>query len=234
VFQSRNDSSALVNGTVAYTDSIVNNNKTPLRTLLSAGSTVWLNSGASLYIASGFNGMDRKVKLEGEAFFDIKQDANRPFYTIADNITIHVLGTTYNMEAYSSEKQLRVSLLSGSVVVRNNDTSCLLHPGEMAVYGKRSRDLLVEPTAAADPAAWITGKIVMNRISLEDALQRLTRLYDVPIEYDAQIVKGKYITGEFDRDKLPVVLQSILFVHNLKFTRMSNGGFHVSGNSIQK
>jgi ferric-dicitrate binding protein FerR (iron transport regulator) len=212
---------------VAYRDSIFNKGDRPYKATLADGSTVWLNTGAVLYIADNFGKTERRVKVNGEAFFEIKQDAAHPFYTEAGNITTQVLGTTYDVEAYPTEKDVRVSLLQGKVAVHSADTVCELTPGQMLLYDRQSGSMLVGAVAASDPSAWIKGKIVLNKIALPEALDRLSRLYHVSIQYNYGLIKDKHITGEFDRDALPVVLQSILFVHHLKFSVTGNGGYRI-------
>ena len=212
---------------VVYRDSILNKGDRPYKATLADGSTVWLNTGAVVYIADGFGKTERRVKVNGEAYFEIRQDVAHPFYTEAGNITTHVLGTAYDIEAYPTEKEVRVSLLQGRVAVRSADTTCMLSPGQMLSYTRQSGSMVVGSVATSDPSAWIRGKIVLNKIALPEALDRLTRLYHIPIQYNYGLIKEKVITGEFDRDALPVVLQSILFVHNLKFSVMRNGGYRI-------
>lgn len=215
------------NAVVAYTDSICNKGERPIQALLSDGSTVWLNSGARVYIARNFGQKERRVRVTGEAFFEIKQDVSHPFYTEAAGITAQVLGTTYNVEAYPAEKEVRISLLSGKVAVHSTDTACVLAPGQIAFYARNSGSMTISSFANANPAAWIAGKIVLNKIPLPEALDRLSSLYHVPIHYDHKLIQQKNIAGEFDRDTLPVVLKAVLFVHNLKFSAAKDGGYEI-------
>ena len=212
---------------IVYSDSIYNKEQTPFKTVLPDGSTVWLNTDAVLYIAADFGTTTRRVKLKGEAFFDIQPNAKQPFYTATGNLTTQVLGTTYNVEAYPSENEIHISLISGSVAVHAADTGCVLKPGERVSYTGNAAAMRVTAVATADPSAWVKGKIVLNRIALPEALERLSRLYRTSIVYDRDHMKGKYITGEFDRDALPEVLQSMLFVHNLQYRQLTNGTYQV-------
>ncbi|KAA2243360.1 DUF4974 domain-containing protein [Chitinophaga agrisoli] len=212
---------------LAYQDSISNEGLRPYKATLPDGSTVWLNSGAHVYIARDFGKKERRVKLTGEAFFDIKQDNAHPFYTTAGAVTTQVLGTAYNVEAYPGEEEVRVSLLNGKVAIHAADTTCILTPGQVALYTHASGSMTVGNFITADPAAWVTGKIVLNKIPLPEALNRLSHLYHVPIHYDYKLIQDKYIAGEFDRDTLPVVLRSVLFVHNLKFSHTKDGGYTI-------
>lgn len=212
---------------IVYRDSIYNKGQTPYKAVLADGSAVWLNTDAVLYIAADFGHTTRHVKIKGEAFFDIQPNARQPFYTEAGGITAQVLGTTYAIEAYPSEKEVHVSLISGSVAIHAADTTCMLVPGEMISYTGASGNIQVTPVATTDPSDWIKGRIVLNKLALPEALDRLGRLYHTTIQYDRTQIQDKYITGGFDRDSLPVVLQSILFVHNLHYRPLTNGGYQV-------
>ncbi len=212
---------------LAYRDSICNEGTRPVKTVLPDGSLVWLNSGARVYIAADFGKTTRRVKVTGEVFFDIKADKTHPFYTTAGEVTAQVLGTAYNVEAYPGEKEVRISLLRGKLAVHAKDTACILAPGQVALYAHASGRMETAHFMIADPAAWITGKIVLNKIPLPEALNRLSRLYHVPIHYNYKEIQTQYIAGEFDKDTLPAVLRSVLFVHNLKFSTTKEGGYTI-------
>lgn len=212
---------------IVYNDSIYNKSDRPYKALLADGSTVWLNAGSVLYLATDFNKTERRVKISGEAFFEIKQDKVRPFYTEAGKLTTQVLGTAYDIEAWPTEKEIRVSLLQGKVAVRSAGSSYTLSPGQAVAYVKQTGHMQVQAPSIADPTGWKNGTIVLNRIALPEALDRLSRLYHTVLTYDPQQISEKYITGEFQRDSLPLVLKSILFVHNLKYKPTADGGYQI-------
>ena len=207
---------------LAYKDSICNKGDQPMKATLPDGSIVWLNAASVIYIADNFGATERRVKMNGEAFFEIHPDAKRPFYTEAAGVITKVLGTAYDIEAYPNEKEIRISLLHGKVAVRSRRDTTLMAPGQTVTFSKQSGELSLTAMAISDPSAWTKGKIVLNKISLPEALNRLSRLYHVPIHYNYELLQEKYIVGEFEHDTLPQVLQSVLFVHNLKF-KIANG-----------
>lgn len=224
-FLFRNANSAGNTFVAVYKDSISNTTAMPRKISLPDGSGVWLNSGSVLYVADNFGEKERRVKVKGEAFFDIAQDMEHPFYTEAAGVTTRVLGTSYNVEAYPGEKDVRVSLLSGKVSVAAADTSFTLSPGQMAAYTPGKRRFTQETFAAVDPSAWIKGKIVLNRVPLPAVLNRLGRIYNVSIQFDPYQLADKYIEGEFGRNELPEVLTSVLFVHQLRFSVTKEGQY---------
>jgi ferric-dicitrate binding protein FerR (iron transport regulator) len=211
---------------IAFTNTIVNNTSYPIKAALPDGSTVWLNASAVVAIADDFNRSDRHVRINGEAFFDIKPDPARPFLAESGSLTTKVLGTSFTIEAYPTEKETRISLISGKVAVGSADTSCLLKPGQMAAYANQGRTMTIS-ALTLDPAAWINGKIILNKLALPEALDRLSRLYHISIQYRREQLKEMVITGEFDRNTLSEVLHSVLFVHNLQFQDMGKDGFRI-------
>ena len=211
---------------ITFTNSIVNNTGYPQKTALPDGSTVWLNANTVIAIADNFNRSDRHIRVTGEAFFNIKPDPARPFFAESGSLITRVLGTSFTIEAYPTEKETRISLVSGKVAVGSTDTSCTLTPGQMAAYANMSRTMTIS-ALTLDPAAWINGKIILNKLALPEALDRLSRLYHVSIRYDREQLRQMVITGEFDRNTLSDVLRSLLFVHNLQFQDMGRDGFRI-------
>lgn len=184
------------------------------------GTHVWLNSAAVLEIDPAFNARDRKVKLEGEAFFEVTKDQSHPFVVATGQLETKVLGTSFNVEAYGLESEIRVSLLTGSVQIENKDIThkTLLHPGEMVRYKKASGTMQVLPIAAQHIQGWITGGMVFNEVPLPDALQRLEQRYGIHIVYDHQLVANKRVTAFCSgQENWPAILKTMLFVHDLDF-----------------
>ena len=233
---------------IAFSKSIVNNTGYPLKAALPDGSTVWLNANTVVEIADNFNRSDRHIRVNGEAFFDIKPDPARPFFAESGSLTTRVLGTSFTIEAYPTEEETRISLISGKVAVGPTKvtnaatkpavgpagTTCTLMPGQMVAYANQrgtgdgsKRSNMTISTLTLDPAAWINGKIILNKLALPEALDRLSRLYHVSIRYDHEQLKKMVITGEFDRNSLSEVLRSVLFVHNLQFQDMGKDGFRI-------
>ncbi|HVW59306.1 MAG TPA: FecR domain-containing protein [Puia sp.] len=217
---------ASVTAQIVFADSLVNSTGTPVKATLPDSSIVWLNANTVVAIADGFGRRDRRVRVSGEAYFDIKTDPARPFLAGSGPLTTSVLGTTFTIEAYPAEKEIRVSLISGKVAVGSTNTSCTLIPGQMATYASQGRTVSIS-SLTLDPAAWIHGKIILNRLALPEALDRLSRCYHIPIRYDPEQLQKMVITGEFDRDSLSEVLRSVLFVHNLRFRDMGNDGYRI-------
>ena len=104
--------------------------------ILADQTHVWLNSGARLSYPSGFQGKIREVRLTGEAFFEVSRDEKRPFHVVTPNLTVNVLGTSFNVEAFDQSKFTNVTLVEGKVNIENRKGNVLavLSPNENALY----------------------------------------------------------------------------------------------------
>ena len=116
---------------------------------LADGTSVWLNSGSILKYDNSFNKKDRVVYLEGEAFFDVTKNAQKPFYVKTSDINMKVLGTTFNVKSYHEEGIIQTTLVTGSVVIekndaKNTDNKIVLRPNQKAIYFKTQDKLVVD------------------------------------------------------------------------------------------
>ncbi|SEK26639.1 FecR family protein [Parapedobacter koreensis] len=198
---------------------------------LADGSIVTLNSGSELaWAKDAFNQRERRVRLVGEGFFEVKRDEIRPFIVETDSLETTVLGTTFNIESYPGEDQIKVSLLAGSVKVNatgESERSALLKPGEMAEYTRGISVMQVKPIAADHVDVWIRGGLVFNEIALPYALDRLAQRYKLDIVYNREQLEGKTVTASFERVGWEESLKAVLFAHGLDYT-VSNGVVYVN------
>ncbi len=154
---------------------------------LEDGTTVWLNNHSMLCLPRHFSSMQREVRLEGEAFFEVKKDRARPFRVNVDGETIEVLGTSFNVRAYPGTGQHITTLLQGSLRVKDSLHEALLMPGEqataregMALRKRRAPDL-------AQVLAWKRGYLKFNDAPLADVLQDVERWFDVRSQIHGRI-----------------------------------------------
>ena len=178
--------------------------------ILPDGTKVWLNSASSLTFPTSFAGIERSVTLTGEAYFEVshldvaqpssgrevpgtKMAGNVPFLVTANGVQVQVMGTHFNVNAYTEETLLRTTLLEGSVKVTKETTSVILKPGQQArVTGDPSSRLVTqshpEITVVKDvdteqAIAWKDG---MFQFSIDDVgavMRQLARWYDVDVVY---------------------------------------------------
>lgn len=193
-------------GQLAYNKNGVNGNEvqyniltTPIggqyRITLPDGTSVWLNAGSSLRYPTTFTGKERKVELTGEGYFEVAKNASMPFYVTTDNgVEVLVLGTHFNVNAYSDEKNVTTTLLEGAVMVNHNT----LAPGQQAVAGSNS--LKIVKDADVDVVvAWKEGVFKFNDANIDMVMKQLSRWYDIDIKYEGSPVK-EYFNGTIPRN----------------------------------
>lgn len=161
---------------------------------LSDGTKVWLNAGSSLRFPASFASLsDRRVYLEGEAYFEVAHDPAHPFYVRTEKQQVQVLGTHFDIEAYKDTKVSKTTLLQGSlkVVSAISQDSCLLVPGKQAVLTEKMRVVDADIDAVVD---WKDGYFIFNNESVTDILTKVARWYNVKVVYDRE-VEGIHLDG---------------------------------------
>jgi len=162
--------------------------------VLPDGTKVWLNSASSIRFPTAFVGKYRKVRVSGEAYFEVAKDPDQPFIVETHDTKITVLGTDFNVMAYENESEVKTTLLDGVVKaeIPNSQKGILLKPGQQASINKGSQDINVEKVDAADAAAWIHGFLSLNEYSVQELMNKLSRWYDVKVEYKGGVPKQKF------------------------------------------
>ena len=148
---------------------------------LADGTQVWLNAESRLEFPDRFNGNTREVRLKGEAYFEVKKDAKRPFIVHTDYLTTRVLGTSFDVRAYS-RKDASVTLVSGRVQVKTGDLAQVLSPGEQAAL--KGSQLAVIPVDTYPITQWKEGFFYFDNQSLFVIMQELARWYGVNVSFD--------------------------------------------------
>ena len=147
------------------------------------GTIVYLNAASRLRYPERFDGKTREVSLEGEAFFDVKHDQQHPFLVHADQLNIHVLGTSFNIRSYQNDEDIAVTVSTGKVgvtvpLIKEQKTS-FLFPNKELNYHKKSAKLEIKTVNAQDSRAWETASFIFNYETLEQITKRLSRWYNV-------------------------------------------------------
>ncbi|WP_222538227.1 FecR family protein [Pedobacter polysacchareus] len=164
-------------------------------------SKVWLNAATSLTYAAGLNEAGiRKIKLKGEAYFEVAKDKKRPFVVETEDQQIEVLGTHFNISNYEDGVAVKTTLLEGSVRVKAGAHSLekILAPGQQAIIQNKVIQVLPADTASA--VAWKNGFFRFNDENIEDVMQQISRWYNVDISYKGKPVEERF-TGKVSRAK---------------------------------
>lgn len=184
------------------------------RITLQDGTNVWLNAGSSLRFPASFPGNERNVTLTGEAYFEVAKDQSRPFYVTVNSesgapMTVRVLGTHFNINAYPDEQQHIVTLLEGSVKVGCGKADALLAPGKEAIFNRTSGKINVKDGDTEAAIAWKNGYFLFDNEKIESIMKQISRWYNVEISYQGD-VSGKAIGGSLSRSKNVTEVLSML------------------------
>ncbi|SMC59492.1 FecR family protein [Pedobacter nyackensis] len=182
---------------------------------------VYLNAASSISYPASFATLDeRKVELNGEAYFEVAKDSSHPFIVRTADQEIKVLGTHFNVNSYKDDGNTKTTLLEGSVQIgfssNKNETGTIIKPGEQA-YIKANR-IYVDQVKAEDAIAWKNGYFRFNNETLEQAMNKIARWYNVKIEYKEQTIKNKNVYGSLSRfSNIADVLNLLELTEAVKF-----------------
>lgn len=173
---------------------------------LSDGTRIWLNAATSIRFPAVFSDTIRSVELCGEAYFEVAHDAGRPFQVRSDGQLITVLGTRFNLAAYSDEPATRTTLLEGKVKVMTTSPHGQERTGEGKILKPGQQSLLtggLMQIANVDPensVAWKNGYFRFDKADIRSVMRQIARWYDVEVEYRGK-VGADLFAGEIKRDE---------------------------------
>lgn len=162
--------------------------------LLPDGSKVWLNAASSLRYPTAFNGTERKVEVSGEAYFEIAKNASQPFRVAVQGAhVIEVLGTSFNVNAYTDEAQISTTLLEGSVRIGKT----VLQPGQQA-QSSNGTITVKDHVNTEQVLAWKNGVFDFNNKDLAEVMRQLARWYNIEVVYENGVPDKEFV-GKLDR-----------------------------------
>ena len=166
---------------------------------LADGTRVWLNSASTLKYPVVFKGRERKVELNGEAYFEVARNKKLPFRVVSDKQTVEVLGTHFNINSYKEERKQMTTLLEGSIRVSVLKNTTLLKPGQQAQVWK-NETIEVSEADIEEAVAWKNGYFRFHREDIESIMRKVSRWYDVNVEFKGGISDEKF-NGTISRTK---------------------------------
>nr|WP_295872257.1 FecR family protein [uncultured Chitinophaga sp.] len=173
--------------------------------VLPDGTEVWLNAASSLRYPVSFNAAERVVELNGEAYFEVKQAATRPFRVkTGPQSEVRVLGTGFNVNAYTNEPAITTTLLHGSVQVVAAQKQTLLKPGQQAAVA--GTDVKIQAADTSQVTAWKEGLFQFDNAGIQQVMNQLERWYDITVVYENGVPDIRF-GGKMERD---LDLRSIL------------------------
>lgn len=186
--------------------------------ILPDGTKVWLNSGSRLEYNNNYGEEERRIKLTGEAYFEVSKDKRHRFLVNAGIMDIEALGTAFNVQAYPDEDEIVTTLIEGKIRVNTPDKEVNLTPNQQVSYLKTTNSTTINKTIKAEFAnAWTRGEFSLNKTSLEDIVKELSRMYNIEIKFKSDEIKKLHFTGIIKNNSLINVLEIISLTSPVTF-----------------
>ncbi len=197
----------------------------PSIVVLPDGTTVKLNANSTLQYPEKFVASDRRVKLVGEAFFEVRHESAHPFIVDLNNVQIEDLGTSFNISAYPGHEKVEVNVASGSVRLTNTtkNEAAVLYAGSSGKYVRKSGTIEVANKLSINYLSWITKELSFHHTPLSSVFEQLENIYHVKVAYaDPKIANIPY-TANFDKFQLGDIVNVIARTHHLSVVKNADG-----------
>lgn len=184
-------------------------------TELPDGSIVWLNGESTLKYSDDRN--QRSVSLQGEGYFEVKTDPERPFTITVEELNTTVVGTSFNINQNSDDK-IVVSLITGSLRLINTesqDIPIFLSPGQQGIFDEESGKVIKTNNTDLNVLSWKTGKLVFDNEPINNVIQTLENHYDVILEQDTRSSQSR-VTATFDNQPIEEVLELLQLITDIE------------------
>ena len=189
------------------------------------GSVVALNNNSKLVYPSEFDGETREVTIEGEAFFDVVPNAEKPFVINAGNARIKVLGTSFNVCAYPETETVEVVVATGKVQViskneeeSGNGENLVLIPGEKGTLFNFTRILQKSQNADPNYLAWKTHDFIFEDVPLKEVFTSLEKIYHVNINVEEKELNDLLLNAQFDKKSIDFILNVVSLTFDLELS----------------
>lgn len=176
--------------------------------VLADGTKVWLNSDTKIRYPGNFSKNQRDVYLDGEAFFEVSKNERQPFVVHTSGVNVKVLGTKFNVKAYSDENQIETSLFEGKVnlLMTNSSAETIekeVKPGQSFVYLKTDRQLVLNRFPQDEINGWKKNQLLFKDDTFGKLVRKIERWYNVELVYDEKLFNDRRLTVElFEGERL--------------------------------
>ena len=204
-----------------------NNDVKNLEVSLPDGSKIFLNRNSELIYHSNFGKPNRKVKLTGEAFFDIAEDKSNPFIVDAGNVSVKVVGTSFNVITCNSEAAVEVYVKTGKVMLSdiNGSQSILLDPEYVGTMDAKKSQKIINTNP--NYLSWNTGLLQYDGQKLDIVFHDLKRVYNMDIVADDPLILENTWTSPIDNQSQETIIRLICASFNLSYTK-DGSAYHLS------
>ena len=188
--------------------------------LLADGTKVILNSDTKLIIPSNFNKEERIIELEGEGFFDVTPDPDKPFIIKCGETRVKVLGTSFDFKSYKEDEFIKLTVSTGKVRVNmiDQDLQLAVSPNEHLSISKIDGNVRKESIEENNYIKWIHGSLYFNKEPIREVLKTINRTYNRKVILQCENCDYR-ITGTHDNKSIEAVIEAICFTTGLRSKR---------------
>jgi transmembrane sensor len=186
-------------------------------TSLPDGSEITLNRKSAIRYIRKLRGKTRAVQLKGEAFFKVAPNKEKPFVIAVNDVTVTVLGTSFNVKGYGGQTEVAVE--SGTVKVESKGRSVILQPGEQVIINNADSGIVEQKTGAKLYNYYVTKEFVCDNTPLWKLVEVLNEAYDVRIQIRNEELRQLPLTTTFHKESLDNILDVISETFNINITR---------------
>jgi len=196
----KSDSTVSIKGTGIEYATLTTPRARQQQLVLPDGSKVWLDAASSITFPSVFRGDHREVTITGEAFFEIAKDQAKPFVVKVGAAEVQVLGTSFNIMAYSGEASVQTTLVEGAVQIVKGEHTLVLQPGQQGRVLPDGRLDRIDNADIELVTAWKNGWQSFHGANLATIMRQVERWYDVDVEYQTHLPSDMTFSGEIPRN----------------------------------
>lgn len=184
---------------------------------LADGSLVWINSGSSLTYNNAFNQKERKVFLEGEAYFEVAKDPKRPFIVHTRDMDIEALGTAFNVRAYPEENNESTVLLEGKIKINAQGQQRILTENQRAIIDKTVHTFSTDKVFAVDFVQWKDGNLYFENSSFDEIAHTLSRVFNVEIRFASERLRPMRFSGTLGNSSIRNALDILSLTSSMHY-----------------
>lgn len=187
---------------------------------LSDGTRVWLNSDSRFKYPTAFTGKDRRVQLEGEAYFEVSKREGKPFIVDMGENSVQVLGTSFNIKAYKSQAYISTTLVEGRVRLNTPGQSADLKPNEQGIINIKRNRITTTSVDVIQYIGWKNGRFVFDNQPLVDIMEAISRWYGIEVVFENEAARRVTFTGNIKRyDTLNKIINMLEMTQQIKFRK---------------
>ncbi|HEV8515345.1 MAG TPA: FecR family protein [Cyclobacteriaceae bacterium] len=192
------------------------------------GSAVKINRKSVIKWQRKFDGRDREILLEGEAYFDVAHDPGKPFVVSTQEVKIKVLGTAFNILDNKEQKEIETIVTRGKVLMYTRDRQIVIEAGMKGTYHKQTKELTLTKMKNSNSIAYATHSLSFSESTLKDVTDQLSRAYGVQFIFENKKIQDCRLTTECQNKSLAFIMDVISESLNLTYT-IKNNTVYISG-----